>query len=306
MAHVEHGAATVELSLTLERAGSRIVEVAIQAPSGDVIPENNRRLITFDVARDRVRVLHVAGRPTYDVRALRTWLKADASVDVVAFFILRTRTDEVKATDEDLALIPFPVHELFSEHLPSFDAVVLQDFNAAPYELLQHLPSLAKYVERGGGLIMVGGPDAFSGGHYAGTRLADVLPVEMTEAPGETPYDLASFTPRYTDVARIVPVLRPLRALLGDALPEFPGANRVGDARPGSYVLWTHPFLRTRSGAPMPLLSLGEEGDGRAIALAVDGTHRLAYSALASETSGRAFCTPSRRFSVRAIRTRSR
>ena len=38
----------------------------------------------------------------------------------------------------------------------------------------------------------------------------------------------------------------------------------------------------------MPLLALGEKGDGRAIALAVDGTHRLAYSALASETAGRA------------------
>ena len=34
-----------------------------------------------DVARERVRVLHVAGRPTYDVRALRTWLKSNASVD---------------------------------------------------------------------------------------------------------------------------------------------------------------------------------------------------------------------------------
>jgi hypothetical protein len=75
---------------------------------------------------------------------------------------------------------------------------------------------------------------------------------------------------------------------MGDALPEMAGANRVGDARPGSFVLWTHPKLRTRSGVPMPLLSLGEKGDGRAIALAVDGTYRLAYSGLGSETAGRA------------------
>jgi hypothetical protein len=38
----------------------------------------------------------------------------------------------------------------------------------------------------------------------------------------------------------------------------------------------------------MPLLALGEKGDGRAIALAIDGTYRLAYSALGSETAGRA------------------
>src|SRR5258706_5446634 len=181
VAHLERGLATVELSITLDRAGPRIVEVAIQAPDGDAIPDNDRRLIAFDVARDRVRVLHVAGRPTYDVRALRMWLKSDASVDVVTFFILRTHSDDVAASEEDLALIPFPVHELFSEHLPSFDAVVLQDFNAAPYELLQHLPALAQYVEHGGGLIMVGGPDSFSGGNYAGTPLAGVLPVQLEE-----------------------------------------------------------------------------------------------------------------------------
>jgi uncharacterized membrane protein len=288
LAHVDHGTATVELSITLERAGSRIVEVAIEVPEGDAIPENNRRLLAFDVARDRVRVLHVAGRPTYDVRALRTWLKSDASVDLVAFFILRTKTDDVQASDDDLALIPFPVHELFSEHLPSFDAVVLQDFNAAPYDLLQHLPALARYVEHGGGLIMVGGPDSFAGGHYAGTRLADVLPVELPDNVGDAPYDLAPFVPAYTEIARAVPVLRPLRGFFGETLPEVVGANRVGDARAGSFVLWTHPRLKTASGAPMPLLALGEKGDGRAIALAVDSTYRLAYSPLASETGGRA------------------
>jgi uncharacterized membrane protein len=287
IAHVQGGVATVELSITLERAGARIVEIAIDAPPGDEIPDNDRRFLAFDVSRDRVRVLHVAGRPTYDVRALRMWLKANASVDVVAFFILRTRSDEVNATEDDLALIPFPVHELFTEHLPSFDAVILQDFDAAPYELLGHLPALARYVERGGGLVMVGGPESFSGGHYAGTRLADVLPVEL-EPPSDRTYDMVPFVPVYSDVARAIPVLYPLRALLGEALPEMVGANRAGDARPGSLVLLTHPKLRTRSGAPMPLLSLGEKGDGRSIALALDATYRLAYSALGSDRSGRA------------------
>ena len=288
IAHVAQGTATVELTITLDRAGSRIVEVGIQSPSGDTIPDNDRRLLAFDVARDRVRVLHVAGRPSYDVRALRMWLKSDASVDVVAFFILRTQGDDVNAGEDDLALIPFPVHELFSEHLPSFDAVVLQDFNAQPYELLQHLPALARYVEHGGGLIMVGGPDSFAGGHYAGTRLADVLPVALESATTSAAFDLAPFKPNYTDVARSAPALRPLRSFNGDALPEMAGANRVGEARPGSSVLWTHPKLRTPSGAPMPILALGEKGDGRAIALAIDGTYRLAYSALGSETAGRA------------------
>ena len=60
-------------------------------------------------------------------------------LDIVAFFILRTRTDDAKALDDELALIPFPVDELFTEHLPSFDAVVLQDIDALEYGLARHL-----------------------------------------------------------------------------------------------------------------------------------------------------------------------
>ncbi|MCS6901192.1 MAG: VWA domain-containing protein, partial [Myxococcales bacterium] len=150
IARVVDGKATLDLQVTLDRAGPRLVEIAIDAPAGDTIPENNRRILAFDVARERVRLLHVAGRPTYDVRALRTWLKSNASVDVIAFFILRTERSEVQAPDSELALIRFPVEELFTEQLPSFDAVVLQDFNAEPYRLLRYIPNLARYVEGGG------------------------------------------------------------------------------------------------------------------------------------------------------------
>jgi uncharacterized membrane protein len=285
-AHVVNGKATIELSMTIDRAGARILEVEIQPPAGDTIPENDKRYVALDVTRDRVRLLHVAGRPTYDVRALRMWLKSDASVDVVAFFILRTLTDEVNASQDELALIPFPVDELFSTHLPSFDAVILQDFDASPYGLTKHLPSLAKYVEKGGGLIMVGGPDAFVGGHYANTEIARVLPVDLDAQAAAT--DRAFFTPRLTNAGRFAPVLAPLRALIGEELPEMPGTNVVGDVRDSATVLLEHPWRTTKSGAPMPILALGEHGNGRTIALTIDGSHRLLFSAFAANAAGRA------------------
>jgi len=274
--------------MTVERAGTRLLEIAIQAPEGDEIPENNKRYVSVDITRDRVRVLHVAGRPTYDVRALRMWLKSDASVDVVAFFILRTHDSQVQASSDELALIPFPVDELFSEQLPTFDAVVLQDFNAGPYGLTKHLKELAKYVNDGGGLIMVGGEGSFSGGHYAGAPLGSVLPVELDEDRQASVYDKAWFAPRLTDVGRSAPILAPLRALLGDELPDMPGANIVGDARDGATVLLTHPVRRTRKGQPMPVLALGEYGSGRSIALGIDGSHRLLFSDFAAKDAGRA------------------
>jgi uncharacterized membrane protein len=290
LVHLKGGKGTLDLSVTLERAGTHILEVAITAPPGDAVPENDRRLISFDVARERVRVLHVAGEPTDDVHALREWLKSDASIDVVAFFILRTHGDNPQATEADLALIPFPVDELFSEHLPSFDAVVLQDFDAQPYGLERHLPALASYVRNGGGLIMVGGDNAFVKGGYANTPLGNasgVLPVVLDGTPGATPADVTPFTPGWTPAGRAAPMLAPLRAIVGDDLPLMPGANVLGDARANSVVLWEHPTRRTASGARMPILAVGEAGDGRTIALGVDGGWELKFSQLGARTAGR-------------------
>jgi uncharacterized membrane protein len=289
---MKDGKGAVDLTVTLDRAGTRILEVAVEAPEGDTIPENNRRLLTLHVAREHVRILHVAGRPTSDVRALRERLKSDASVDVVAFFILRTPTDNPEAEPQDLSLIPFPVDELFSEHLPSFDAVILQDFDAQPYGLEKHLPALARYVRDGGGLIMVGGPNSFVGGGYADTPLANdtgVLPVRLKGGPTATAADTSMFDPAWTEQGRTAPLLGPLRAIVGDELPAMPGANILGDARPGAVVLWTHPTLKTPSGAPMPVLAVAEQGAGRTIALGVDGGWRLEFSPLGARTAGRGY-----------------
>jgi uncharacterized membrane protein len=289
LSHLKDGKGTVDLAVTLDRAGARILEIAITPPGGDTIPENDRRLLSFNVARERVRVLHVAGRPTSDVRALRQWLKSDASVDVVAFFILRTQSDTPNARQEDLSLIPFPVDELFTDHLPSFDAVVLQDFDAQPYGLERHLPQLARYVRAGGGLIMVGGQNSFVAGGYANTPLAEVLPIALNGSPGATAADVANVVPSWTDDGRAAPLLSPLHDVVGEELPQMPGTNVLGDVRPGGLVLWAHPTRTTKSGAPMPILAIGDQGDGRSIALGLDGAWQLEFSQLGARTSGRGY-----------------
>ncbi|HSC89735.1 MAG TPA: glutamine amidotransferase [Polyangiaceae bacterium] len=282
------GVGVVELSVTVERAGSRVLEVAMETADGDEVPQNDRKLVPIEVRRDRTRILHVAGRPTYDVRALRLFLKADESIDLVTFFILRTPNSRSDAVEGELSLIPFPVDELFTEHLASFDAIILQDIDARAYGLAPYFPALSDYVTKGGGLILVGGPGAYAGGGYAHSPLAEVLPVEVPASPDAVVKK--SFEPRYTAAGLAAPMLAGLRDALGTRLPWLEGANRVGPARPGAFVLWEHPGVEVtgagRSG-PMPLLSLGESGDGRSIALGIDGSHLLRFGELGARASGR-------------------
>lgn len=90
-------------------------------------------------------------------------------------------------------------------------------------------------------------------------------------------------------------MLSPLRALLGEEIPQMPGANNLGMARERAVVLWEHPnrnALPLKSGsAPraMPVLAVSEVGDGRVVALGVDGTHRLAFGPDAVHSAGRAY-----------------
>jgi len=285
----------LDFDVVLEHSGSQLLEVALTAQSGDKIPENDTRLLPFLVSRDRLRLLHIAGCPSYDVRELRRWLKGNAAVDLVSFFILRTDEDNPNTEDNagELSLIPFPVDELFSQHLPSFDAVILQDIDAARYHLDIHLERLARYVEEGGGLILVGGPSAFSGGSYVHSALERVLPTTLVVS--RNPYDSVEFVPKWTTAATQAPVMGPLRRILGDRLPSFAGANTLGPPKPGAMVLWEHPqrtFLPVKGVAmsgPMPVLAISDVRDGRVIELGLDATYRLAWGNVAAETSGRAY-----------------
>lgn len=281
------GQARLELPITIERAGSRVLEVAFVENPDDEVPANDRRFLTIDVRRDRIRILHVAGRPTYDVRALRMFLKGDESIDLISFFILRTLADRVGAPESELALIPFPVEELFTEHLPSFDAIILQDIDAREYDLDRHFEGMRDYVRRGGGLILVGGPGAFAGGGYAASPLEEVMPVHVP--PVHETFSQKPLVPRPTRAGLVAPMLAGLRERLGDRLPQMAGANLVGAAKESALVLWEHPELEAvgKAGTPMPLLSLAEMGDGRSIALALDATHELRFGEEGAETAGR-------------------
>ena len=130
-----------------------------------------------------------------------------------------------------------------------------------PYGLEKHLKSLARYVREGGGLIMVGGPDSF-------VRRPLREHAARRGAPGRPPRRARRGRRRHSPPSSRVPhrgrprrpALRPLRALIGDELPEMPGTNVVGDARPGDVAALEHPTRTTKSGAPMPILALGEHG----------------------------------------------
>ena len=106
-------------------------------------------------------------------------LRRDPNVDLVSFFILRTETDEQPWNRNEMSLIPFPTYEIFEDQLHSFDLVIFQNFNYAPYGVEPYLAGIREYVEQGGAFAMIGGDLSFGAGGYAQTPLQEILPVDV-------------------------------------------------------------------------------------------------------------------------------
>lgn len=270
------GSSEVELSFSPADLGREAYSLELVADQNDDVPENNVRPFLVRVTRDRLRVLHVSGKPSWDQRFLRGFLKRDPSIDLVSFFILRSVHDLTMSSPSELALIPFPTDELFRQHLTSFDVVLLQDFDYAPYQMSGYLPLLRDYVREGGGLAMIGGSLSFDGGGYAETALAEVLPVRMRASDGRGAAVVAGdFLPE--------PVLKYLHHPLLELYPEsvqieaafkalapLTGMNELLGARDGAQVLLEHPEHKSGRGERSPVLTVGSFGRGRTLAFATD------------------------------------
>ncbi|MCX5731907.1 MAG: glutamine amidotransferase, partial [Deltaproteobacteria bacterium] len=283
----------VPLSFAPDTTGTFVLSVATPVLPGEAVAENNSRSFVLRVIRDRVRVLLVAGRPSWDERFLRDLLKQDPNVDLVSFFILRTAGDNPGPQDQ-LSLIPFPVAEIFGEQLRTFDAVIFLDFAFQPYRSLdieRFLPNLREYVRGGGAFAMVGGDQSFAQGHYAGTPVADILAVNPAEGMGET---AEPFRPRLTSEGRRHPVTSLVpgegaNEAAWSALPQLPGLNFAAplDAADGARVLLEAPSLLV-GGRPAPVVAVREVGAGRSLAMMSDASWYWGFVAAGDGQGGRA------------------
>jgi uncharacterized membrane protein len=259
-----------------QRAGKRLYTVQAPVLDGEAIAENNRIDFTIKLIRDRIRVLQVAGRPSWDERFVRRLLKENPSVDLISFFILRSPSDISGAPNSELSLIPFPTRELFTEQLSTFDVVIFQDFNYRPYNMGIYLQNVADYVKGGGGFLMMGGDLSFSEGDYAGTPIEEVLPIRLLAGRGHLSTD--DFTPTITDVGRRHPItdvagtIREANLDPFSALPPLQGINKSGGLVPGATALLTHPFENGPDGKAQPVIAVRDVEKGRSVVVMTDST----------------------------------
>ncbi|SFH65464.1 hypothetical protein [Albimonas pacifica] len=262
---------TATLPIPIEHGGSNVVSLSVAMREGELTDRNNAAVFSVNGVRDRLRVLLVSGEPHPGERTWRNLLKADPSVDLVHFTILRPPTKQDGVPVFELSLISFPTRELFMQKIDEFDLIIFDRYRRRGVLPNAYIENVARYVRDGGAILIASGP-AFAGVESLyRTPLRSVLPGRPTARIFEQGY-----RPEVTELGERHPVTAGL--VHENAVQAAPSAE---DADPGEGPTWGRWFrqieLEATSGQTVmsgasaaPLLILDRVGEGRVASLASD------------------------------------
>src|SRR5262245_26631070 len=241
----------VAIPVNIEHAGPNIVEIEAEPAKGEITTVNNRAVLTVEGVRENLRVLLVSGEPHAGERTWRNMLKSDAAVDLVHFTILRPPEKQDGTPINQLSLIAFPTRELFQEKLDQFDLIIFDRYQRRGVLPLLYLENVARYVEKGGAVLVSAGDDYASPLSLYRTPLGQILPAVPSGRVVEEP-----FKPMLTELGEKHPVTTDLPGSSGPE-PSWGRWFRVVDAEPRDAE------VLMKGAENSPLLVIGQRGQGR-------------------------------------------
>ncbi|TVS02737.1 MAG: hypothetical protein EA407_08630 [Rhodobacteraceae bacterium] len=253
----------MEITVTLDRGGMNVLQFELEEAPGELTTRNNAAIVQINGVRDRLSVLLVSGEPNAGQRTWRNLLKSDPAVDLVHFTILRPPDRHDGVPVNELSLIAFPTRELFVEKIDEFDLIIFDRYRRRGILPNSYFANIARYVEDGGALLVVGGPELASADSIWRSPLGDVFPAYPTARVIEE-----GFRPQVTELGKRHPVTSGLEAL-SPMTEDGPGWGRwfrqidmIPDR--GQVVMSGHD--------DRPLLMLDRVRDGRLALLTSDQT----------------------------------
>jgi len=227
-----------------EDAGPRLLRFRVAAQERERVTENNVRDVLVDVVNEAEKILYFEGEPRWEVKFLRRAVSEDENLQVVV--LQRTAESKFLRLDVDDAEELAAGFPKTREELFRYRALILGSVEASFFTHDQ-LDMIADFVsQRGGGLLVLGGRNAFAEGGYQGTRLAEALPVFMDDdlSIGAEPYYTELFiTPTRTGLTHPATQLgqddsEAVRELW-ESLPPVTTLNPITRLKPGATGLLT-------------------------------------------------------------------
>ena len=158
---------TIRFELNAAEAGEFVYEARLAAVPGEAVTTDNRRAAHVLVLDEHVRVLAIAGRPSYDYRFVTTLLERDKSIDVSCWL---QSADEDAVRDGDIVITQLPRQP---EELFQYDVILMFDPNPQDLGAAWALAVRRLVDEFSGGVFLQ------AGSHYTSRFLRDTKLEEL-------------------------------------------------------------------------------------------------------------------------------
>ena len=234
---------TVRVRFTASDAGPRLFSFRIAPEPDEMVTQNNVRHALIVVEDTREKILYFEGEPRWEVKFLRRAVADDENLQLAV--LQRTAENKfmrmgVEDAEDLIGGFPRTREELFG-----YRAIILGSIEANHFTPDQ-LRMISDFVsERGGGLLMLGGQRSYAEGGFAGTPVADVLPVVLDErdADGEGSFfvetDVRPTRAGATHPSTQIADTEEASAARWLELPPITLVNAIREVKPGATTLLT-------------------------------------------------------------------
>ncbi len=258
------------------------VEVKHEPPAGtapirELVTDNNARVVEIDVIDRPIRVLYVDGYPRWEFRYLKNLLIREKSISASTYLI---SADRSFAQEGDIPITRMPNS---AEEFDTYDVIILGDVPPSFFQTGQ-LTLMRDHVSVGGaGILWIGG-QTYMPQQYAGSPLADLLPMRRPADVSRFGLASSSFHLQPTSAARSLNVLQ-LRGIDNSTdsetvwsteLPAIRWVQDLGTLKPTAEVL-AELVSNEQSDQHVPGLVMLRYGAGQSLYIATDESWRWRY-----------------------------
>ncbi len=267
-------------------AGAKALTFSITQLPGEANSANNSVTRLVNVQSDKRRILYVEGEPRWEYKFIRRAAEDDPILEMAS--MLRTTENKIYRqgieNPQELAEgFPNDAKDLFQYQALMIGSVEAGYFTSAQQDLIR------QFVDRrGGGLLMLAGRFALADGGWAGSTVAQALPVVLPDH--NKTFHRIPATVELTAAGRDSLICRltddpEANAERWKKLPYLMDYQEVGTPKPGAVVL----AELKAGGRELPLLITQNYGLGRVAVMATSGTWRWQMSLPAGDPTHQMF-----------------
>ncbi len=261
-----------------ETEGVYYYRLSVKDVDGEMTLLNNSREFAVDVREKSVNVLLYGNMLDWNFAMLKREFSEDATIKLTSVYRKNAQVFLIDGARQE-------GDQVFSRGLPAdeqvldlYTCIVLGSF-PAEFITPASCTALRTYVERGGNLVLLGGPRSFDQGGYFKTALAPLIPwKESNDTRGISAGQFPVIIPPEGSGHRLSSATA---AILKDVTaPVFYSVNKVGERRSGALSL-----MNASVGSQIvPIVALQPYGKGQTLGVATDTLWR--WSRMEGDISG--------------------